>query len=111
MSYAQVISDLIYEDNFLVHNAVCKADRWFTAAKMLIPKARKKYKLHHDPEFLPSPIPFTEVVKKSETPLVCFVARLDRRKRPEVFFDLAGQFPNVQFEAVGAGREIQESGT
>ncbi len=105
LSYAQVISNLIYEDNFLVHNAVCKADRWFTAAKMLIPKARKKYKLPHDPEFLPSPIPFTEVVKKSETPLVCFVARLDRRKRPEVFFDLAGQFPNVQFEAVGAGRD------
>ena len=105
LSYAQVISNFIYEDNFLVHDAVRKADKRFTAAKMLIPKARKKYKLSHDPEFLPSPIPFADLVQKSETPLVCFVARLDRRKRPHIFFDLAKQFPEVQFEAVGAGRD------
>ncbi len=105
LSYTQVISNFIYEDNFLVHNAVRKADQRFTAAKMLIPKARKKYKLPHDPEFLPSPIPFADTTRKSETPLVCFVARLDRRKRPHIFFDLARQFPKVQFEAIGAGRD------
>jgi len=105
LSYAQVLSNFIYEDNFLVHDAVRKADQWFTAAKMLIPKARKKYKLSNNPKFLSSPIPFANIVRKSETPLVCFVARLDRRKRPHIFFDLAKQFPEVQFEAIGAGRD------
>lgn len=104
-SHAQVISNFIYEDNFLVHRAVRQADRWFTAAKMLIPKARKKYRLSHDPEFLPSPIPFADRVQKSTTPLVCFVARLDRRKRPHIFFELVKQFPDVQFEAIGGGRD------
>lgn len=105
LSYSQVISNFVYEDNFIVHNAVRKADGWFSASKLLIPKAYKKYKLSANPEFLPSPIPFSENVKKSKTPLVCFVGRFDRRKRPQVFFDLAKQFPDVQFEAVGAGRD------
>jgi glycosyltransferase involved in cell wall biosynthesis len=104
-SHAQVASNFLYEDNFLVHKAIRQADRLFTAAKMLIPKARKKYRLSHDPEFLPSPVPFTAAVKKSETPLVCFVARLDRRKRPRMFFELARQFPDVRFEAIGGGRD------
>jgi glycosyltransferase involved in cell wall biosynthesis len=105
LSHSQVLLNFLYEDNFLVHTAVRKADGWFTAAKMLIPKAYKKYNLPRSPEFLPSPVPFSENIQKSETPLVCFVGRLDRRKHPEVFFDLAEQFPEVQFEAVGAGRD------
>jgi glycosyltransferase involved in cell wall biosynthesis len=104
-SYTQVFANFVYEDNLLVHSATRNANRCFTAAKMLIPKARKKYKLSRDPEFLPSPIPFTDTVQKSQTPLVCFVARLDRRKRPHVFFDLAKQFPDIQFEAIGGGRD------
>lgn len=104
LNYPQVVFNFLYEDNILVHRAVRKADRCFAAAKMMIPKAREKYKLSRDPEFLPSPVPFSEKVNKSETPLVCFVGRLDRRKRPEVFFKLAEQFPEVRFEAVGAGR-------
>jgi glycosyltransferase involved in cell wall biosynthesis len=105
LSYSQVIFNFLYEDNYLVHNAVRKAERCCTAAKVLIPKARKKYKLTYNPEFLPSPVPFSENVQKSKTPLVCFVGRLDRRKRPDVFFDLVEQFPDVQFEAVGVGRD------
>jgi len=105
LSYLQVISNFIYEDNFLVHHAVRKADGWFTAAQFLIPKARRKYRLPRDPEFLPSPILFPNNVEKSETPLVCFVGRLDRRKRPQTFFELAEQFPEVRFEVVGAGRD------
>lgn len=100
----QVLANYLYEDNFLVHQAIRKADMRFTAAKILIPKARKKYKLKEDPHFLASPVPFLETVQKSERPLVCFVARLDRRKRPHIFFELASQFPEVDFVAVGAGR-------
>jgi len=110
LSYRQVISNFLFEDNFLVHNAVRKADGWYTASNLLIPKARRKYKLIADPIFLPSPIPFTEQIQKSEKPLVCFVGRLDRRKRPQVFFDLAEQFPDVQFEAVGIGRDSKWEG-
>lgn len=105
LSHAQVLANMLYEDNFLVHAAVRKADRWFTAAQLSIPKARKKYKLARNPEFLPSPIPFSNAIEKSETPLVCFVGRFDRRKRPQIFFELAEQFPAVQFEAVGLGRD------
>lgn len=101
----QVLANLLFEDNFLVHSSVRRADGWFTAAHMLIPKARAKYHLPHDPQFLPSPVPFPGQVKKSDTPLVCFVGRLDRRKRPQIFFDLAEQFPQVQFVTAGAGRD------
>lgn len=105
LNHSQVLFNFLYEDNIFVHKAIQRADRCFVAAKMLAPKARKKYMLSSDPEFLPSPIPFPENVRKSETPLVCFVGRLDRRKRPEIFFDLAKQFPDVQFEAIGEGRD------
>lgn len=105
LNYPQVMANFMYEDNFFVHGATRKANAWFTAARLLIPKARKKYKLPRDPEFLPSPIPFPETVQKSETPVVCFVARMDRRKRPNLFFELARRFSDVQFEAVGSGRD------
>lgn len=104
LNYLKALASSFYEDNLLVHNAVRSADRWFAASKMLISKARQKYGLTGDPQFLASPIPFAETVQKSERPLICFVARLDRRKRPHIFFELAGQFPEVDFVAVGAGQ-------
>jgi len=104
LNYFKALASSFYEDNFLVHNAVRSADRWLAASKMLISKARKKYWLRDDPQFLASPIPFAETVQKSERPLVCFVARLDRIKRPHIFFELAGQFPEVDFVAAGAGQ-------
>jgi glycosyltransferase involved in cell wall biosynthesis len=36
---------------------------------------------------------------------VCFVARWDRRKRPERFFELAQAFPRVRFLAAGKSRD------
>lgn len=105
LSRAQVLSNFLYEDNFLVHRAIRKADLCLAASKLLIPKARKKYHLATDPLFMPSPILFLETVQKSERPLVCFVARLDRRKRPQIFLELARQFPEVQFEVVGMGQD------
>ena len=106
-NHLQVFLNFLYEDNFLVSRAVRRADRCFATANFLIPKARTKYRLSVDPVFLPSPIPFVENVSKSTSPLVCFVARLDRRKRPYLFFELARKFPHVQFESIGVGQDVQ----
>jgi glycosyltransferase involved in cell wall biosynthesis len=105
-NYFQVLINYLYEDNFLVSRAVRRADLHAATANFLIFKSKKKYGLHTDPVFLPSPIPFLENIQKSDRPLVCFVGRLDRRKRPQIFFELARKFPDIQFIAVGAGQDI-----
>jgi len=98
---ARVVANWLYEDNWLVKKAVRKADGWFSAARMLIPKAREKYKLTADPVFLPTPVGIPDEVEKAKTPTVCFISRWDKRKRPEMFFELAKSFPNVRFLAAG----------
>ena len=102
---AQVIANYVYEDNWLVKSAVRRADGLFTAAKLLIPKARSKYRLKRNPEFLPTPVTMPTDVQKAPEPTVCFVSRWDRRKRPEIFFELAREFPNVRFLAAGKSRD------
>lgn len=101
----QVTANFIFENNFLVSRAVRKANKVFCTAKFLEEIVVKKYKLKEKVDFLPTPtkIPQKEIVK-SEKPKVCFISRLDRRKRPELFFELAKHFPNVQFIAVGESR-------
>lgn len=101
----QVIHNYLYENNFLVKRSIRRMDGVYTTAKYLVPKVRSIYGLKSDPVFLPTPVVIPEKVTKSETPTVCYVARLDRRKRPELFFDLAGKFPHVQFIAVGKSRD------
>jgi len=101
----QVVANWLYEDNWFVRNTVRKADAHFVAANLLIPKARTKYHLHKDPEFLPTPVYLPDNVKKSAEPTVCFVSRWDRRKRPEIFFELARTFPQVRFLAAGKSRD------
>jgi len=57
------------------------------------------------PGFLPSPVRAPEVsLQKAEQPTVCYIGRWDRRKRPEVFFELARSFPGVRFIAMGQAR-------
>ena len=107
VSPAQVISNWLYEDNWLVRRAVRRADARFAAAKMIIPKARAKYSLSGDPEFLPTPVVIPENIEKDSQPTVCFVSRWDRRKRPEVFFELAKAFPQVRFLAAGQSRDAE----
>ena len=36
---------------------------------------------------------------------MCYLARWDRRKRPDLFFDLVARFPQVRFVAVGQSRD------
>jgi glycosyltransferase involved in cell wall biosynthesis len=92
-----------YEDNPLVWRAVRRADAVFSEAKHIVPKAQKKYGLKIAPHFLPNPVPLPEAAPlKADHPTVCFVGRFDKRKRPELFFELAERCPDVQFIAVGA---------
>jgi len=77
----------------------------FTIGKYLVPKVKSMYRLEIDPVFLPTPVHIPEITNKSDTPTVCYVARLDRRKRPKLFFDLAKKFPDVHFIAMGKSRD------
>lgn len=105
LNYLQVLANWMYEDNRLVKKAVQRGDAWFTIGKYLIPKVKAKYEMPGEPEFLPTPVPVPKEVHKAETPTVCYVNRWDRRKRPEKFFDLAREFPDVKFYAVGKSRD------
>jgi len=110
LSPLQVISNWVYEDNFLVRHAVRRAGACFASARFLIPKARRKYHLRHAPEFLPTPVNIPDRVEKSSQPTVCFLSRWDRRKRPELFFELCKQFPQVHFLAAGMSRDKEWDG-
>jgi len=103
----QVLSNFLYEDNFLVKRAVRRAHAVYCAAQFLIPKVKKKYTLRRDPVFLPTPVTIPQSLLKSERPTVCYMGRLDRRERPELFMELAKSFPDVQFIAVGSSRDQQ----
>jgi glycosyltransferase involved in cell wall biosynthesis len=105
VSGLQVLANRLYEDNWLVHRAVRGADRCYVAARMLAARAQVKYRLAHEPEFLPTPVLVPDRVEKDPDPTVCFVARWDRRKRPELFFELARAFPRVRFLAAGRSRD------
>ncbi len=104
-SRLRVVANYVYENGPMVRWGVQRADAVFTAAKCLIPKATSMYGLRTLPTFLPTPIEIPAQVGKAERPTVCFVGRLDRRKRPELFLDLARQFPDVRFICVGASND------
>lgn len=104
LTQVHTLANALYE-GAIAPLAVRRADRVFCAAEFLRPKLRRMYRLARDAEFLPTPVSLPRAVEKSATPTVCFVARLDRRKRPEVFFDLAAQFPEVRFVAAGKSRD------
>jgi len=104
-SRLQVIKNWLYEDNPLVRFAVRQADGLYAAAHVVAERAKIRYGLQVQPALLPTPIIVPDQVQKSAEPSVCFVARIDRRKRPELFFELAKSFPQVQFTALGKGRD------
>lgn len=101
----QVLANFLYEDNWLVRRSVRRADAVFCAAEHLSVKAARKYRLPQLPPLLPTPVVIPSGVRKSERPTVCYLARWDRRKRPELFLDLAGRFPQVRFIALGRSRD------
>jgi len=101
----QVVHNYLYENNPFVRRCIRNMDAVYTIANYLIPKVRSMYGLAVDPEFLPTPVAVPEAVTKAGAPTVCYVARLDRRKRPELFLDLAATFPHVRFIAAGKSRD------
>jgi len=103
--YLRALSAWLYE-SYRVPGAVRRADGVFACALDVGAKVRRAFRLPGDPPFLPSPIAVpTAAPRKSPRPTVCFVARWDRRKRPELFFELARRRPDVRFVAVGKGQD------
>jgi glycosyltransferase involved in cell wall biosynthesis len=105
LSRLQVLHNWLYENNPFVRRSVRRADAVFATARSLAPKIRRIYGLPAEPEFLPTPVEIPPPPAKSPEPTVCYVARLDRRKRPELFLDLAPRFPGVRFVVMGKSRD------
>ena len=104
LNRAQVLHNFLYENNWLVHRAVSDMDAVYTIGRMLVPKVKSMYRLRCEPAFLPTPVAVPERVEKAARPTVCYMARLDRRKRPRLFLDLARKFPHVRFIVAGKSR-------
>ena len=100
----QVIKNYLYETNFVVRHAVRNNDGVFSPAHFMLPKIKKIYRLKHEPVFLPTPVIVPEQNKKSVSPMVLMMSRLDPRKRPELFLSLAEKFPDVSFHIGGKSR-------
>jgi len=101
----QVLANMIFEDLLFSRQAVRRADAVFCPAKCLIDKVTQKYQLTTPPRFLPTPVHVPEHVQKAQIPTVSYMARWDRRKRPELFLQLAKEFPDVQFICAGNSRD------
>lgn len=83
-----------------------RADGLYSQAKFLIEKARRLYGLDRSPDYLPNPVEVPlRVMRKSDHPTVCFLARWDPQKRVEMFFELARAFPEVEFTAMGRSHD------
>jgi glycosyltransferase involved in cell wall biosynthesis len=105
VSRRQVIKSWLYEDNPAVHWAVKNVDGLFAASNVVGDLAVKKYRLTKPVPLLPTPVIVPDSVEKAEIPTVCYVARLDRRKRPELFFELAERFPHIHFISMGSSHD------
>ncbi|MEZ5504424.1 MAG: glycosyltransferase, partial [Halioglobus sp.] len=90
----------------LTRDAVRNAAKVVVPAKCLAPKVQRKYALPCLPDFMPTPVtmPSTPFVKAGH-PQICYVGRLDRRKRPDRFLELAPQFPDIEFVVAGASQD------
>ncbi|RJP44152.1 MAG: hypothetical protein C4548_06225 [Desulfobacteraceae bacterium] len=100
----QVFSNFIYEHNFLVTIAVRKAHGVFSQSDSQIEKIKSMYGLNrvlplHNPVDIPQ-----KQIRKAKNPTVGWMNRWDRRKRPELFLDLAARFPDVGFIAAGESK-------
>jgi len=94
-----------YENNPWVVRAVRMADGVYCPNHFSRELAQKKYRLATRPGFLPSPIQVPPgTTRKAERPRFCYLGRWDSRKRPELFLNLAIEFPDVEFIAIGKGR-------
>ena len=105
LNKVQVLLNWFYEDGPFVRSAVRHLDGAYAAAPSVNEKLRRKYGYPEDLELLATPVELNRNVRKANDPTVVFVGRLDRRKRPQLFFELATQFPHVTFLAAGRSRD------
>jgi len=83
-----------------------KADKTSAPARYLLDGLKKRYDLDKEPEFLTNPIEMPKIkIKKAKKPTVAYVGRFDWVKRPEIYFELAKKFPEVEFLALGKAWE------
>lgn len=96
-----------YESGPVARYLVRNADVVGTPAGFLRKRVKKLYNLKEEPMLLPNLVYVPDnLPEKSKEPTVCFVGRFDKRKRPEIFFELAKKFPQVKFIAVGKAEEL-----
>jgi glycosyltransferase involved in cell wall biosynthesis len=81
---------------------VGQAHGTYALTEFLADKAVKMYGLRCKPPVLYQPVEVPERrMRKSARPTVCFLGRLDPIKRPEIFLEMARQFPKVNFLVMG----------
>ena len=107
LSKLQVALNYLFENNLLMKQCIKKMDGLFISGNEYVPKLKKIYHLNVDPVFLPTPVAVAGPIEKALSPTVCYLARLDRRKRPTLFLDLAEKFPYVNFLVMGQSRDKQ----
>ena len=99
----------LFEAGPLVAWSIRRADCVAYAAHFLQSKIERMYRPKVPLTFLPNIESVPAVLpKKADTPTVCFVGRFDRRKRPELFIDLARKFPEVSFLMVGRAEDAKQ---
>jgi len=108
---------LRYVRPYLAQRTISKADAYFYEAKFLLPKIQRMHNLKTPPVLVPHIAEISEYKPvKTAKPTVCYLAHWGEKKRPELFFDLARQFPEVKFIAMGRAvdenrdRELRENG-
>ncbi|MEZ5866289.1 MAG: glycosyltransferase [Geminicoccaceae bacterium] len=106
LSRAQVLANWLFEDGPGVATAVRRLDGVFAASPHLVAAIARKYGL---PEgrigLLPTPVRLPPEPVKATVPTVISVGRWDRRKRPELFIELARAMPAIRFVAIGRSRD------
>jgi glycosyltransferase involved in cell wall biosynthesis len=101
----QVLHNYFFENNLWVRSCIKRMDSVYTIARYLGSKVQAMYGLTEPARFLPTPVAMPSGIEKAEQPTVCYVARTDRRKRPELFYELASRFPRVRFLLAGQSRD------
>jgi len=104
-SYHRISRARFMANRIIFGLAYKKANLILTQAKFYIDKLKRLYDV--DPGrviFLPNPveyIPEKGDIRKNDEPLICYLARMDPQKRYWFFFELARQFPEIRFVAIG----------
>ncbi len=100
------IALMFFEEGPIVLWSIRKADCVAYTARFLERKIGEMYRPTTRLRFLPNieHVP-NAIPEKSTRPTVCFVGRFDKRKRPEMYIQLAAKFPEATFLMVGRAED------